>query len=255
MLPKQEALREQIKQAKTKEEKTALYNEIYELQYTKRLLETTVGIISGSPNTAITQGTLQLAATKLREVSLESSRRFDGIIDEKTGIIIRNDSYDSSYFDGVKLGGVRIDVNMICDEGRCVDNQDGTYTYIGSRDYPSLVDIINPELNKIASDLYGETGGFQPTQGMWKLNSIKIPYKVGSFSDKLIESFAGTHDYLGGQIWGWYDEKGNTAKKNLFQEKASMVTTVVAIPVSAPFALADLVSPDLFEVLTKIGGQ
>ena len=42
---------------------------------------------------------------------------FKGIKDAKTGKILRNDSYDSGYFDGVKLGGVRIDINAICTQG------------------------------------------------------------------------------------------------------------------------------------------
>ncbi len=53
-----------------KKKKTVLYNEIYKLQYLKRILETTVGIVSGTPDTAITHGTLQLAATKLRQKTL-----------------------------------------------------------------------------------------------------------------------------------------------------------------------------------------
>ena len=105
VLPKQAELRKQVKEAKTEEEKTALYNEIYKLQYQKRLLETVVGIVSGSPDIAITQGTLQLAATKMREETLANSRKFKGIIDAKTGKKISNVSYDSGYFDGVKLGG------------------------------------------------------------------------------------------------------------------------------------------------------
>ena len=102
VLPKQAELREKIKQAKTEEEKTALYGEIYKLQYQKRLLETVVGIVAGSPELAITQGTLQLAATKMREETLANSRLFKGIKDAKTGDVLRNDSYDSGYFDGVK---------------------------------------------------------------------------------------------------------------------------------------------------------
>ena len=72
-----------------------------------------VGIAAGSPDVAITQGTLQLAATKMREETLANSRLFKGIKDAKTGKILRNDSYDSGYFDGVKLGGVRIDVDAV----------------------------------------------------------------------------------------------------------------------------------------------
>ncbi len=34
-----------------------------------------------------------------------------------------------------------------------------------------------------------------------------------------------------------------------------MATTVVAIPVAAPFALSDLMSSDMMEVLFKLGGN
>ena len=159
VLPKQAELRKQIKEAKTEEEKTALYGAIYKLQYQKRLLETVVGIAAGSPDVAITQGTLQLAATKMREETLANSRLFKGIKDAKTGKILRNDSYDSGYFDGVKLGGVRIDVDAICNSnmGTCTYNDDNSITFKGNKDY-TLDDAIDPQQNKKAGGLYGETG-------------------------------------------------------------------------------------------------
>ena len=256
VLPKQAELRKQIKEAKTEEEKTVLYGEIYKLQYQKRLLETVVGIAAGSPDVAITQGTLQLAATKMREETLANSRLFKGIKDAKTGKILRNDSYDSGYFDGVKLGGVRIGVDAICNSnmGTCTYNDDNSITFKGNKDY-TLDDAIDPQQNKKAGGLYGETGGFQPVQGEWNLHFTRIPYSIGSISDMAVESFAGTHDLLGGQAWGWYDKQGNTAEKNKLTGVASGVTTVIAIPVSAPFALSDVMSSDMFELLMKIGGK
>ena len=256
VLPKQAELRKQIKEAKTEEEKIALYGEIYKLQYQKRLLETVVGIAAGSPDVAITQGTLQLAATKMREETLANSRLFKGIKDAKTGKILRNDSYDSGYFDGVKLGGVRIDINAICTQGvgSCEKNADGLVVFKGENGF-SLDDAIDPKKNEKASGLYGETGGFQSVQGEWNLHFTRIPYSIGSISDMAVESFAGTHDLLGGQVWGWYDKQGNTAEKNKLTGVASGVTTVIAIPVSAPFALSDVMSSDMFELLMKIGGK
>ena len=256
VLPKQAELRKQIKEAKTEEEKIALYGEIYKLQYQKRLLETVVGIAAGSPDVAITQGTLQLAATKMREETLANSRLFKGIKDAKTGKILRNDSYDSGYFDGVKLGGVRIDINAICTQGvgSCEKNADGLVVFKGENGF-SLDDAIDPKKNEKASGLYGETGGFQSVQGEWNLHFTRIPYSIGSISDMAVESFAGTHDLLGGQVWGWYDKQGNTAEKNKLTGVASGVTTVIAIPVSAPFALSDVISSDMFELLMKIGGK
>ncbi|TEW30345.1 hypothetical protein E3U35_04500 [Histophilus somni] len=166
VLPKQAELREKIKAAQTEEEKDELYKEIYKLQYQKRLLETTVGIIAGTPEIAITQGTLQLAATKMREETLKNSRLFKGIKDKKTGQILRNDSYSSGYFDGVKLGGVRIDVDVICNSGMgaCSKNNDGSITFNGTNDY-TLKDAIDPTQNNKAKKLYGETGGFQAVEG------------------------------------------------------------------------------------------
>lgn len=257
VLPKQAKLREQIKQAKTEEEKTALYNEIYKLQYQKRLLETVVGIVAGSPEVAITQGTLQLAATKMREETLANSRIFKGIKDEKTGQVLRNDSYDSSYFDGVKLGGIRINLDVICNSGMgtCTNNNDGTVSFIGNGN-KTLKDAIDPSQNEKAADLYGETDGFQSVEGEWNLHFTRIPYSIGSLSDQVVESFAGTHDMIGGQIWGWYDKQGNTLQnKNIAQHIGSTATTVIAIPVTAPFAVSDAISPDFMEILFKLGGN
>ena len=255
VLPKQAELREKIKVAKTEEEKDELYKEIYKLQYQKRLLETTVGIIAGTPDIAITQGTLQLAATKMREESLKNSRLFGGIKDEKTGQILRNDSYDSGYFDGVKLGEVRIDLDVICGADRCQTNADGSMVYKGNDRLPSLLDAIDPKKNEKTKDLYGPTGGYQPIQGGWYLGSREFPYNKGDFSDMLVESFAGTHDYLGGQLPRWYDKQGNTSLKNNVQQFLADRTTEIAIPVSVPFAVSDLISPDMMEVLFKLGGN
>ncbi|WP_226692355.1 MULTISPECIES: hypothetical protein [Rodentibacter] len=78
------------------------------------------------------------------------------------------------------------------------------------------------------------------------LNIILIP------SD---EVFFETHDLIGGQTWGFYDKDGNTAEKDPITKVRADITTVVAIPVAAPFALSDVMSSDMVEVLMKIGGQ
>ncbi|QPB43228.1 hypothetical protein [Rodentibacter haemolyticus] len=82
-----------------------------------------------------------------------------------------------------------------------------------------------------------------------------IPYKPGDLSDKVVESFAGTHDLIGGQVWRFYDKDGNTAEKDPIAQVRADITTVVAITVAAPFALSDVMSSDMVEVLMKIGGQ
>lgn len=65
-------------------------------------------------------------------------------------------------------------------------------------------------------------------------------------------NFADTHDLLGGQIWGYYGDDGNTKRGS---KPLQGVATGAAIPVSAPFALADVLSSDFFTILFKLGGQ
>ena len=103
-------------------------------------------------------------------------------------------------------------------------------------------------LCQIVQELYGSTGGFQAIEGGWYLPSnITIPYKVGSFSDRLVESFAGTHDLIGGQIWGFYNSQGNTTQKTETEKLRAEITTAVAISLAVPFAMADLISSDLLQ--------
>lgn len=68
-----------------------------------------------------------------------------------------------------------------------------------------------------------------------------------------IESFAGTHDLLGGQMWGYFGNDGNTKRgsKPILQD----VVTIGALPISAPFALSDLLSPDMLSIILKLGGK
>ena len=260
---RQAELRKKIKEETSEENKTELYKEIYKLQYQRRLLETVVNILAADPTAAITQGTLQLAATKLREESLDNSRKSPGIvINKETGEVMNNVSYDSGYFDGVKLGGVRLHLDIICgsDNGRCETDdmnnlkkdEHGNYIFKGDSKYPTFADLMKDTTE--VGGMFGLTGGFQPVQGGWYLPGLTIPYNKGDFSDDLIESFAGTHDYLGGQIWGWYGDDGNTSRnRNPFQNIASDTTTYVAIPASAPAALADFLNSDMFQLLYKLG--
>ncbi|OBW99420.1 hypothetical protein QV05_09965 [Gallibacterium genomosp. 1] len=70
---------------------------------------------------------------------------------------------------------------------------------------------------------------------------------MGSFSDRLVESFAGTHDLIGGQIWGFYNSQGNTIQKTETEQLRAEITTAVAISLAVPFAMADLISSDLLQ--------
>ena len=241
------------------EQKTAIYNEIYKLQYQKRLLQTLVGVLAGLPEPAITQGSLQLAATKMRKESLDNSRQSPGVVytDENgNSQVISNVSYDSGYFDGVKLGGTRLSTDVICgeDNTRCftdandqlVTDANGNYIFKGDRDYRTYQSLKDDK--KTFKPQIGATGGAQAEQG----TLFGFEYNPGGLIDMNIESFAGTHDLLGGQLPGYYGDDGNTKPGD---KPFQGIVTGAAIPVAAPFALADLLSPDIMIMLLKLGGN
>ena len=67
-----------------------------------------------------------------------------------------------------------------------------------------------------------------------------------------IESFAGPHDLAGWQRPGYYGDDGNTKPGD---KPFQGVVTGAAIPVAAPFALADLLSPDMMAILLQLSGN
>lgn len=234
--------------------------EVYKLQYQRRFLQTLVGVVAGSPDAAVTQGTLALAATKLREETIKNSLIFDGIRDSQTSY--SNVSGDSNgLYDGIKAGGVRVGLDVICggNNERCytVDNagkvlkrdENGMVIYKGTDIYPTIDDFLKKSPD--AASLYGPTGGFQGTGG------LLVPfgeYKPGTFwgdiGDTIVESYAGTHDYIGGQLPGFYDSEGNTSRnRGPFTEAAANTWTVVAIPLATPFAMSEMVSPELLDFI------
>ena len=55
-------------------------------------------------------------------------------------------------------------------------------------------------------------------------------------------------------MWSCYRDDGNTSRNcNKFQNAASGVITVVAIPALAQAALADFLNSDIFQLLNKLG--
>lgn len=104
--------------------------------------------------------------------------------------------------------------------------------------------------------MYGATGGVQGLEGQM----IGKSYPIGSFFwDSVVESFAGTHDFMGGQMWGFYDKDGNTTPGrdtyNKKDEYWSSKITVAAIPVAAPFTISDIVDSDFIQAIMKIRGH
>jgi filamentous hemagglutinin len=162
--------------------------------------------------------------------------------------------------DGVKIGGTRVDLDLLCgsDNSRCKTNSDGSLALVNGQiqfdakdengNSISLVDFLKtPDGQKMA----GSTGGVQGASG----TLFGIPYEAGSWQDKLIESFAGTHDMIGGKLSGLYDEQGN-AKRGMSnaEAKAYDAWATVAIVPASPFAMAEALPPEVWKAISILLG-
>ena len=95
--------------------------------------------------------------------------------------------------------------------------------------------------------MVGTTGGIQG----WKGTLFGIPYASGSWPDKLIEAFSGTHDTVGGKLSGLYDKQGNATRgrDNLEKKAQDTWSATGAIVVSTPFAMAEFLPPEAWKAL------
>ena len=76
-------------------------------------------------------------------------------------------------------------------------------------------------------------GGLQGGDRTWLFG---MPYEKGSWVDKLLESFAGPHDLIGGKASGLYDLQGNAKQGMSSAEiKAYDAWSAVALLPAAPF--------------------
>lgn len=99
----------------------------------------------------------------------------------------------------------------------------------------SLDDFLRSNAGK---ELAGPTGGIQGSGG----TLFGVPYAAGSWQDKLIEAFAGPHDYVGGAASGFYDEQGNATRGLTGLERAANTAwSAAAIPITAPMATASAI--------------
>src|SRR5690606_37802698 len=115
-------------------------------------------------------------------------------------------------------------------------------------DGKSLVEWLKTDEGRKVSGPFGDIQG--------KKGSIfGIPYTDGSWQDYLVEAFGGSHDYIGGQISGLYDEQGN-AKRGMTEAEAKSygVWSAVALAPSAPFAAATLLPPDVWKAISIMLG-
>ncbi|RKQ57933.1 hypothetical protein C8E02_2238 [Vogesella indigofera] len=214
-----------------------------------------IGAVTGQGGTAITKEGLSVAADQMRQLMLEDSAKFAGVTDGKTSY--DNLSADSVGVrgDGKKLGGTRWDLDGLCgvDNSRCLtkdgklvlDEQGRVQFNQKAAGVDSLDKFLQTEEGK---KLAGATGGIQGVKG----TLFGTPYEAGSWQDKLIESFAGTHDMIGGKLSALYDEQGNAKRErdSVVQNAQDTWSATGAIVVSSPFAMAEYLPPQVWSAIS-----
>lgn len=261
-------LQKKLKTAETEEEKNALSKDIKDINMQERALNVLVGIVSGMGAMALTKEGLSAAAEQMRDLTIADSLKFAGVTDGTTLLSNASGPSDGVRGDGFKAGGVRVDLDAVCGmvNERCkrqvapdgspvldaqgipkleLDAQGNVIFDTKSTEMKSLAEFL--EKHPEAQKMVGPTGGIQGAKG----TLFGIPYLPGSWQDKLIEAFAGTHDMVGGKWSGLYDSQGNIKRGMTDIERKiydNAVTTTALIP-SAPFALSETLPPAAWNAL------
>ncbi len=249
------ALRQLARNASTPEEQAQAEKAIKDVNMQERALNILASALTGTAGRMITKEALSTAAEKMRDLMIEDSMKFPGVVDSE-GNVLSNMTGKSEGLrgDGVKVGGIRVDLDVLCGKSneRCKINSDGSLELDAQKRVQfddkkvgmSLLDFLEktPEGKKMA----GLTGGVQGAVG----TLFGFPYRAGSWQDKLVESFSGSHDEIGGKATGLYDEQGNIKRgmsttETILRDRWSEI----AIPITAPFAAADGLPPELWKAI------
>lgn len=263
---------EQMKKATTDEERSAVEGKLDDLKLQERVMNILIGAVTGAGAAAVTKEGLSAAADEMRTLMIKDSAKFAGVTDGTTTYDNLSGESVGVRGDGKKVGGTRWDLDLLCgpDNSRCkvLRDTDGLpsldangKTQLALNDkgqvqfdpkaagVNSLVEFLNTDEGK---KLAGATGGIQGVKG----TLFGTSYEAGSWQDKLIEAFAGTHDMLGGKLSGLYDEQGNATRgrPSAVVKAQDTWSASGAILVSSPFAMAEyLPSPvwDAISILLK----
>lgn len=227
-----------------------LIKDIYTLEHIRTGLDLATGLVAGAPKVMSATTLISVLDTESRRESLNNSLLAAPVEDiNDGGKLYSNVGHNSGAFDGIKLGGVRMNYGIICgaDNSRCetdergnlMPNEKGHIVYKGDSGiyptYPTVAKLL--EDRNVSGKLFGATGGFQATGG----EIFGIKYKSGSFLDKLVETYGGQHDLVGGQ-WLFYDKDGNgnrnfTPNQEKWADRFSVAAVLAVTPTTVPHAL------------------
>jgi len=271
---KRKALYEQLRNTETsEEEKTALQAQLKQLRIEEQIMNVLIGAVTGFGGTALTKEALSAAAEEMRRITIESSQKFAGAVDAYGNTLsnLLDGKSEGIRGDGIGTGGTRVDLDLLCgamnqrcarqqdENGKDILDQNGipklalngkgqvVFTAKNADESPMSFDdfIANtPEGQKMP----GDAGGIQGYIG----TLFGTPYKAGSWQDQLIESFGGSHDFIGGQITGLYDEQGNATRgrSDALIKAHNTWSATGAIALSAPFAMSELLPPEVWQAIS-----
>jgi filamentous hemagglutinin len=252
------SLQAQLKNASTDAEKAAIQSQLGDLTTQERVMNVLIGAVTGTGGAALTKEGLSVAADQMRQITIESSKKFLSVTDGTTELSNMSGNSEGVRGDGVKAGGTRVDLDKLCGPSneRCKTNTDGSLALndrgqvqwdLEKNKNMTLATFLETDQGK---KMYGTTGGIQG----WKGTLFGIPYEAWSWQDKLIESFGGTHDVIGGQLSGLYDEQGNATRgrSEVVQIAQDVWSASGAIVLSSPFAAAELLPPAVWQAISVL---
>jgi len=253
------SLQAQLKNASNEGEKMTIQSQLSDLTTQERVMNVLIGAVTGTGGAVLTKEGLSLAAEKMRQITIESSKKFAGITDGITELSnLLEGKSDGVRGDGIATGGTRVDLDKLCGKTneRCTTNDDGNLQLndegqvqwdLVKNDNLSLAAFLESDEGK---KMYGTTGGIQG----WKGTLFGIPYEAKSWQDNLIESFGGTHDVIGGQMSGLYNEQGNATRdrSETVQNAQDVWSASGAIILSSPFATSELLPPAVWQAISVL---
>ncbi len=260
-------LQEQVKNASTPEDKAKAEQAIKDVNMQERALNILVSAFTGMAGATVTKEALSTAAEKMRDLMIEdsSTKKFAGVVDKDGKPLFSNLSGESAGVngDGKKIAGTRADLEALCGQtgARC----EFSYKTDGTMDTEKPVKFLGEEVKnadgtttrKSYDDfkqsaegkemLSAPFGGLQGGDRTWLFG---MPYEKGSWVDKLLESFAGPHDLIGGKMSGLYDAQGNaTQGRSGTTKTAQEVWSALALVPAAPLAASQFFSPEAWKAI------
>ena len=104
--------------------------------------------------------------------------------------------------------------------------------------------------NTTSKQTSGPTGGIQ---GWSQGTMFGYNYSSTGLINSIVEVFGGPHDFIGGQVTGFYDAQGNIRRGMSDAEKTTFnIWAAVAIPIATPFAASTTIPAPIWNAISNL---